>query len=434
MIPTQAINVRRDFGALGDGVTDDTVALQAAMLAAQTALSPGVGGGNTIELPPGAYVISDMLTVLGGRPGIAFTTVNLVGHGYNSTSIKWKPGTVPPPCMIRVMPDGSSGANEGALWSGFTLDGNGIASRGFWLSDQNMQTIERIAFAGFAAGIGDDACIYGDVGTIGSGCLLNEIRLCWFGRGGINHNLDIYFNRGNGNRIVSNEFGGTKRGSIRLLGGNSNWISLNDFEGLTEDGTYSIDVGSGHTHVVHNRFEDVTYGRPLCRSIYLRESIGGLSVLDNDFGHAGAGEYHIELAGYNSEVAFFGNNYGNQGTIANIKITGWNCEDIWSFMEKNASGGTAGHIEELASIAVQGVYGRGFKRLSINKPYPDHQPQSDFDVNGQIYSEGVATKVKAGVPLDSDFAYIRDGMTAVDETNGRFYVRVDGVWKYTVLT
>src|SRR3990167_9298494 len=106
-------------------------------------------------------------------------------------------------------------------------------------------------------------------------------------------------------------------------------------------------------------------------------------------------------------------------------------------MEKNASGGTAGHIEELASIAVQGVnrrYGRGFKRLSINKPYPDHQPQSDFDVNGQIYSEGVATKVKAGVPLDSDFAYIRDGMTAVDETNGRFYVRVDGVWKYTVLT
>lgn len=53
----RGINVR-DFGAIGDGVADDTAAFQKAIAAAEGA----------IEIPPGRYVITDILEIT--RPGI----------------------------------------------------------------------------------------------------------------------------------------------------------------------------------------------------------------------------------------------------------------------------------------------------------------------------------------------------------------------------
>lgn len=60
--PTTAeVNVR-DFGAVGDGVTDDTVSFQAAIAAAATrgyVLAPG----GTVSIPPGNYLLTASLTV-----------------------------------------------------------------------------------------------------------------------------------------------------------------------------------------------------------------------------------------------------------------------------------------------------------------------------------------------------------------------------------
>ena len=73
----------REYGAVGDGVTDDTAAVQAAINAV------GSGGG-TVYLPPGNYVLTAGLslatvgTVL--RGGGAATTKILIGGGFTDTA------------------------------------------------------------------------------------------------------------------------------------------------------------------------------------------------------------------------------------------------------------------------------------------------------------------------------------------------------------
>jgi Endopolygalacturonase len=63
MLHNAYVNVK-SYGAVGDNVTDDTAAIQAAIDAAQTA-----GGPNWVYFPPGNYVITDTITLDGGALG-----------------------------------------------------------------------------------------------------------------------------------------------------------------------------------------------------------------------------------------------------------------------------------------------------------------------------------------------------------------------------
>ena len=60
----------KDFGAVGDGVADDTAAIQAAL-----------NTGGTVYIPDGAYIISSMLTVSGRSSG------GIIGNGSSSILI-----------------------------------------------------------------------------------------------------------------------------------------------------------------------------------------------------------------------------------------------------------------------------------------------------------------------------------------------------------
>jgi hypothetical protein len=62
-----------DYGAVGDGVTDDTAAIQAAMDAAVAA------GGSTVRIPAGSYNISSQLQHKGSVP------IKLIGEGHRKT-------------------------------------------------------------------------------------------------------------------------------------------------------------------------------------------------------------------------------------------------------------------------------------------------------------------------------------------------------------
>jgi hypothetical protein len=70
----------KDFGAVGDGVTDDTASIQAA-------INAKAGSGGTILFPSGTYKITSTLTwyntVSADKPGIT-----IVGEGRNSTILK----------------------------------------------------------------------------------------------------------------------------------------------------------------------------------------------------------------------------------------------------------------------------------------------------------------------------------------------------------
>ena len=73
------VNVK-NYGATGDGVTDDTAAIQAAIDVANTA------GGGEVFFPRGTYLISSTLTI--------YSKVILVGEGSSSTEIKLKDSSV----------------------------------------------------------------------------------------------------------------------------------------------------------------------------------------------------------------------------------------------------------------------------------------------------------------------------------------------------
>lgn len=71
----------KDFGAVGDGVTDDTAAIQAAINAAiyNGSVSQSTGAKKTVRIPAGNYVISDTIQL---GYGTSFSSVVVEGDGY----------------------------------------------------------------------------------------------------------------------------------------------------------------------------------------------------------------------------------------------------------------------------------------------------------------------------------------------------------------
>jgi hypothetical protein len=76
-VPGRVFDARRDFGAKGDGTTDDTAALQQAIAAAKAH-----GQGAIAYLPTGTYVIRDTLRLSGGGYTVG-------GSGWN-TRLVWR--------------------------------------------------------------------------------------------------------------------------------------------------------------------------------------------------------------------------------------------------------------------------------------------------------------------------------------------------------
>lgn len=105
-IEGQAINVKTDFGAKGDGVTDDTSSIQAAI-----DYLNGIGGGR-LWLPSGTY-LTGKLTV--------YSNIWIVGEGRTHTTLKLKSGS---------NTDLIYGANSDALWG--TGSGSGVAGVGLF--------------------------------------------------------------------------------------------------------------------------------------------------------------------------------------------------------------------------------------------------------------------------------------------------------------
>jgi len=78
------INVKTKFGAKGDGVTDDTAAIQAA-------LNAYPNGGRIIYLPNGVYLVSDRLSWAAGTgKGDDYKNIILQGQSQQGTIIKLK--------------------------------------------------------------------------------------------------------------------------------------------------------------------------------------------------------------------------------------------------------------------------------------------------------------------------------------------------------
>ena len=124
----------RDFGAKGDGVTDDTAAIQAALDAAEAA------GGAVVRLEAGTYVVSGSGKASAGCLQIGSNVV-LAGDGQDETVIKLADGSRGDITGIIRTP--SSQVTGNVAIRDMTIDGN---------RDQTSGDVDGI-FTGVAPGV-----------------------------------------------------------------------------------------------------------------------------------------------------------------------------------------------------------------------------------------------------------------------------------------
>lgn len=139
-----------DYGAVGNGVTDDTVAIR-------NALSAAVAASKNLFFPPGTYLMNgdgsyDEVTY--GLIYISSSQIGIIGSGRGVTTIKCGSGTK---SGIRI-----SGATKARV-GGFTLDMNGSTGFGVYLGGQYCSV--------------SDIAINGVSGTRANDTVVNSIAL-----------------------------------------------------------------------------------------------------------------------------------------------------------------------------------------------------------------------------------------------------------------
>ena len=118
MITGAYVNVL-DFGAKGDGTTDDTTAIQSAYNAANTST-----GSVTVFFPSGTYLISNTINC---TPNFGTTVPQLLGEGADTTKIQAKAAFGAKPLFKHI--GGSPSPNS--KWQGVSIIGTGAAD-GQW--------------------------------------------------------------------------------------------------------------------------------------------------------------------------------------------------------------------------------------------------------------------------------------------------------------
>jgi len=109
----------KDYGAVGNGTTDDTAAINAAVTAAQNA------GGGIVWIPSrhaisGRVIIPNQVSLQGAGNGLQFPPARLI-------------------CTTATAGVTTTGTGDGGLFTGFTVDGNNIATNPMLCTGLNAQ-------------------------------------------------------------------------------------------------------------------------------------------------------------------------------------------------------------------------------------------------------------------------------------------------------
>lgn len=126
----------KKYGAAGNGSTDDSTAIQAAIAAAETA------GRGVVYFPAGVYLIGTGLIVTN-------RSLQLIGAGKAETTITYTGNG----SAIQAG-DATAGSVDGLRLEGFTVSGTGSGARGIDLRRFNGFRIDEVRVTGFSAGSG----------------------------------------------------------------------------------------------------------------------------------------------------------------------------------------------------------------------------------------------------------------------------------------
>lgn len=183
------------YGAKGDGVTDDTLAIQEAITACQVT-------GGTVLFPPGEYLISAPLQVTGG-PSFYSGGVSIVGSGQSATTILVS-GDINAIEQTNQYPSGSDLAGFSLrdltiLYAAQATSGTAVTL--YWASDVHIKNVT-ISYCFDAVQFGQSSSL-GVTTTIG-GAYLDGCDIRNVAGGAI-----IVRGNGGGLYISNTEFGGT---------------------------------------------------------------------------------------------------------------------------------------------------------------------------------------------------------------------------------
>jgi hypothetical protein len=162
---SDVVNVK-DFGAIGDGVTDDTAAIQAAIDSL-----PNKGG--TIFIPSGVYKVTSTITVGNGTDSARSTknSIELIGEGApgygpignlrntsdNGTTLKWSGATGETVVAF-------NGSGDGFNYSKIEIDCNNTAGIGLLLRSIRQSSFTDFAVRNFRSiGISLEITQYGGI-------------------------------------------------------------------------------------------------------------------------------------------------------------------------------------------------------------------------------------------------------------------------------
>lgn len=217
----------KDYGALGDGVTDDTSAIQAA-IAAIPISGGGTSHGYQLYFPPGKYLIADTLVIGNRRVSIHGGGASIMGSG--SASIIYQSNANKDIIDFTTGSADTFGVN-GIMFLGTSTAGTG---RGLVLGSAAQACFDGHFSNNWFVGI-PDKCIHGI-----------NVQGCHFLDNGFDSSATdsygLYMTKGLDNVIVGNRLFGQEGSGIVLLEGDNNTINSNhiDFCGGANDTSAGI--------------------------------------------------------------------------------------------------------------------------------------------------------------------------------------------------